>query len=265
LDQLFLRKTARLPRRHRNAAAVCNVRTGRVRGSDRRKSRQSTEAHVSNSDSFIDEVTEEVRRDRLFGGFRRYGWIGVLAVLALVGGAAWNEWSKAQTAAAAQAKGDAILAALVPPDAAARAEALAGVTIAENGAPVPAMLLAAAQDQVGDQAGARVTLQALAADPAAPQLYRDLAAFKAMLLAPADMALADRLAGWQALAAPGATLRLLASEQMALAYLAAGERDQAVTALDAIVQDAEVTPGLRERVQGLMVALGETIDAGAGN
>ena len=34
---------------------------------------------MSNPDSFIDEVTEEVRRDRLFAVFRKYGWIGVLA------------------------------------------------------------------------------------------------------------------------------------------------------------------------------------------
>ena len=36
---------------------------------------------MSNPDSFIDEVTEEVRRDRLFAMFRKYGWIGVAIVL----------------------------------------------------------------------------------------------------------------------------------------------------------------------------------------
>ena len=29
---------------------------------------------MSDTDSFIDEVTEEVRRDALFAQFRRYGW-----------------------------------------------------------------------------------------------------------------------------------------------------------------------------------------------
>jgi fermentation-respiration switch protein FrsA (DUF1100 family) len=42
---------------------------------------------VSDTDSFIDEVTEEVRRDRLFGLMKRYGWIAALAVLLIVGGA----------------------------------------------------------------------------------------------------------------------------------------------------------------------------------
>ncbi len=37
---------------------------------------------MSNNDSFIDEVNEEVRRDKLYALFRKYGWIGVVAVLA---------------------------------------------------------------------------------------------------------------------------------------------------------------------------------------
>ncbi|MFD1808819.1 hypothetical protein ACFSHQ_13850 [Gemmobacter lanyuensis] len=40
---------------------------------------------MSNPESFIDEVTEEVRRDKLFATFRKYGWIGILAVLGIVG------------------------------------------------------------------------------------------------------------------------------------------------------------------------------------
>ena len=59
---------------------------------------------VSNPESFIDEVTEEVRRDRLFAIFRKYGWIGVVIVLGVVGGTAYNEWSKSKDAARAQAR-----------------------------------------------------------------------------------------------------------------------------------------------------------------
>ncbi len=51
---------------------------------------------MSDTDSFIDEVSEEVRRDRLYATFRRYGWIAILAVLLLVAGATWNEWRKGQ-------------------------------------------------------------------------------------------------------------------------------------------------------------------------
>ena len=59
---------------------------------------------MSNTDSFIDEVNEEVRKDRLFALMRRYGWIAILLVLLLVGGAAFREYRLAQNRAAAQTK-----------------------------------------------------------------------------------------------------------------------------------------------------------------
>ena len=36
---------------------------------------------VSDTDSFIAEVNEEVRREQLYGYLRKYGWIAVVAVL----------------------------------------------------------------------------------------------------------------------------------------------------------------------------------------
>ena len=50
---------------------------------------------MSETDSFIEEVAEEVRRDRLFKMFRRYGWIAALVVIVIVGAASWNEYRKA--------------------------------------------------------------------------------------------------------------------------------------------------------------------------
>ena len=78
---------------------------------------------MSDTDSFIDEVNEEVRRDRFYFMLKRYGWIAVLAVILLVGGAAWNEYQKAQARAEAETLGDAMFAALSAEDTAARASA----------------------------------------------------------------------------------------------------------------------------------------------
>ena len=75
---------------------------------------------MSDSDSFIEEVTEEVRRDRLFALFRRYGWIPAVAIVLLVGGAAVNEYLKAQERGRAERLGDAILVALENDEAVAR-------------------------------------------------------------------------------------------------------------------------------------------------
>ena len=210
---------------------------------------------MSETDSFINEVTEEVRRDRLFGLLKRYGWIAVLAVILLVGGAAWTEYSAARDRAAAEARGDALLAALANSDAEARVSALTDVPQDGTAAAVTLLINAAAQEEAGDAAAATATLDALAARQDVPAIYRDLAAFKAAMLdAQADPD--ARRARLQALADPGQPFALLAQEQLALVDLAAGDRDAATAQLTAIVEDAGATQALRDRVQTLMVALG---------
>lgn len=216
-------------------------------------------ADVSNTDSFIDEVTEEVRRDRLFGYMRRYGWIAVLVVLLLVGGAAWSEWRKATARAEAEALGDALLAALEIEDDAERVAALAAVPADGPEMAVVALLTAAEKQRAGDTAGAIATLDALATAPDVSALYRDLAGLKSLMLAGDTIDPNTRRAALEVLATPGAPFALLAREQLALADLAAGDRDAAIATLRAIIEDAGTTQGLRDRTQGLIVALGEDV------
>ena len=61
---------------------------------------------MSLNESFIQEVSDEVRRDRLFNLFRKYGWIGVCLILLLVGGAGINEWRKNKERVTAEQNGD---------------------------------------------------------------------------------------------------------------------------------------------------------------
>ena len=99
---------------------------------------------MSNEDSFIDEVSDELRRDRLYKVYKRYGWIAATAIVVIVGGASVNEWRKAQASAEAQATGDAILAALETQDPDARAEALAALSGDGNAARSALLALMAA-------------------------------------------------------------------------------------------------------------------------
>jgi hypothetical protein len=223
---------------------------------------------VSQSESFIEEVTEEVRRDRLFGLMRRYGWIAILVVLALVGGAAWNEWRKAQDAAAAQATGEALIAALSADDSAARVSALRQIEATSNGARIARDFLTVSElIETGATDEALALLQAIASDGEVDQTYRQLAGFKALLLDAGEMSLADRRVGFEGIAQTSPMLRVAAEEQLALIEIEQGDIQAAISRLQTLQSDAEATAGLRQRASQLIVALGGSPDGtgAAGN
>ena len=209
---------------------------------------------MSNPESFIEEVTEEVRRDRLFALFRKYGWIGVLLVVLIVGGAAVTEWRKASNRAAAQAFGDAVMVALEQGTAPARRAALAAVPASADRAAILNLMLAS--DPTDDRAGTLAALDKVASDATLPASYRDLAVLRRVVLSGADMALADRRAALDPIAAPGRPFRPLALEQLAYLLVEAGDTAGAIAALQALSQDQEAPSGLRQRATQMIVALG---------
>lgn len=212
---------------------------------------------MSNTDGFVEEVNEEVRRDRLYGLLRRYGWIAVLAIFGIVGGAAYSEYSKAQARAQAEGLGDAMLAALAVDDRSQRADALAAIEPATpTSAAVLRMLTAAEQAEAGDNSAAAETLNALAVDGEVPQIYRQLAGFKALTLQGADVPAPERRQSFEALAQPGNALRLLAEEQLALIDIETGDTEAAIARYKAIIDDAEVSTDLQQRSLQVIVALG---------
>lgn len=211
---------------------------------------------LSDTDSFIEEVTEEVRREKLFGMMRRYGWIPILLVVLLVAGAAYNEYRKASIRSAAEAAGDSILAAMDGADAATRESALNTLDQTGSSGPVIALLAAGEALNANDPEGAAAALKAIANDTSQPALYRDLATLKWVILSTAQTAPADRITTLTPLTAAGAPFRVLAEEQIALAEIEQGETAAALTRLRALMEDNEASQGLQRRVSQLIVALG---------
>ena len=212
---------------------------------------------MSNPDSFINEVSEEVRRDRLFAMFRKYGWIGGLLVVAVVGGAAYTEWQKAQALARAEGFGEAMLDAL---DIGGAAERLAAMeAVPADGSQLALRALMVASDPAESKAAALAALEALIADASQPEIYRDMAQLRRVMVAGADLPLADRRAALEGISAPGRAFRVMAAEQLAYLMLEEGNTDAAIAALTTLMQDQEATQGLRARAAQMITALGGTL------
>lgn len=215
---------------------------------------------MSESDSFIDEVTEEVRRDRLFALFRKYGWIAILAVVLIVGTAGYRAWTKAQAEKEARAFGDAATAAQEASDPAARVKALEAIsnTAMATGdrASVLHFLVASAAVDANDTKTALSALDAVANDAKAPQSFRDLAELKRIMVAGDKMAPAEKKKALEALAQAGRPYRPLALEQLALMKAKAGDKAAAIKAFKELLQEPDNTSGLRRRTTEMIVALG---------
>ncbi|MDT2031880.1 hypothetical protein [Planktomarina sp.] len=205
---------------------------------------------MSDTDSFIDEVTEEVRRDRLFGYFRRYGWIPAVIIFTLVGGTAYNEWSRAQVAQVAQARGDALLNALELEDVAEKVIVLSAIASEGNDALVAKLLVAGIEaEQAAD------LLKSVAADDKQPNYIRDLARLK---MASTDGVLtADEAAAILAkLSEPGGVYRNVATELLVAVQLQRGDTEAALELLQAHIKDAVASSEQIQRMAELIVALG---------
>ncbi|WP_299414900.1 hypothetical protein [uncultured Sulfitobacter sp.] len=212
---------------------------------------------MSNSDGFIEEVTEELRRDQMLAKLRKYGWIAVLAVLLLVGGAAFSEYRKAQARAQAEGLGDAMLGALESDDPAARVAALEAIEApSTQTASVLALLTASEQLAADDLEGAVANLDAVAVNGDIPQVYRQIAQFKSLTLQAETLDANARKQGFEALGAAGGSLRLMAQEQLALIAIQEGDVPAAIGIYQGVLDDAQVTPDLQQRALQVIVALG---------
>ncbi|WP_405403082.1 tetratricopeptide repeat protein [Paracoccus sp. Ld10] len=207
---------------------------------------------ANQSDTFIDEVTEELRRDRLYGAMRRYGWIVVAVIVTVVGFTAWREYSNAQDRKTAEDWGDAVLAAEAEGDPAAL---LAVDPRGSAGRQALTGLLAA-----GTATDAQAGVQALqgVADAQPDSVLGELAQLKLVMAQGAQMDAAERDAILTRLSRAGAPFELLALEQKAVALIGAGRPEDAITLIRQIQDKDGLTEALRRRLSEMMIALGET-------
>lgn len=213
---------------------------------------------MSQTDSFIEEVTEELRRDQLFATFRKYGWVAALGIVFIVGGAAYYEWRQTTQENSAQAQGDAILSALEGETPEERAEALSMIT--DEAGLVARLLEANAYVEAGDEAKALDIFDAIAAQPLDPR-YTDMAKFKALLIRGATMDPVERTNAFAELSLPGRPYRLIATEQGAIAMLEQGKTEEGLAVLTALLSEAFLPSNLERRVKQIIVANGGDIAA----
>ena len=207
---------------------------------------------MSETDSFIQEVTEEVRQDQMLRYWKKYGpFVIGGVVLIIVAAAGWN-WMMAQEQAAAEARGAAFLSA--DPADPAQMEAL--VSEVEGPGRLIAELSAADALAIGgnvDDAVARYT--AIAGREAIDPVYRDLAILQQVRIA-ASSDPSVSAAPLDALIEQDGPYRLLALELRGALRIASGDMAAGHADLNAVIRDPEATGNLRQRAGALLTSTG---------
>ncbi|MDA9612802.1 hypothetical protein N9S22_01675 [Paracoccaceae bacterium] len=213
---------------------------------------------MSDTDSFLQEVSEELRRDRLYRNIRKYGWLAILLVVLVVGGAAYREYLKSKAETAAQLFGTNIIDALGEKNIDDRISKLQKINApGDNAKVVIAMLLSAELNGSESPTLEKSSLSTITEGSSIDDHYRELLNFKILLGSAETLSLEERATAFEALSKPGNPFRLLAEEQLALIQLEQGYIDNAVEKISQILLDAELTAGLRNRATQMMIALGK--------
>ena len=207
---------------------------------------------MSETDSFIQEVTEEVRQDQMLALWKKWGPFIIGGIALIVGVAAYWSWSQSQTRAAAEARGGTFIAAdplevdsqlalpdLVDGPAVLLAELAAAGALANDGRDEDA---AAAYKAVADRADT-------------PPEYRDLAALQYARLVGGS----EGIAALEPLMGDDRPFRVLALELRGTLHLGLGDLSAAHADWQAVMADPVATPGARQRAAAALAATGGEI------
>jgi hypothetical protein len=218
----------------------------------------------NDGETFLREVDDELRRERVNTFFSRYGWwVLAAAVLALaaIGGVIW--WRAHQVEATGQ-QGEALLAALSSMEAGSRTAA--APKIAElsqsriEGYRVAALFARAnSETTAGNAPAAIATLRGIAADESIDELYRQAALIRQTMLeydALRPQVVVQRL---QPLVHPDSPWLGTAGELLGVAYLKLHQPTQAGRVFAAIGNDEHVPDSIRERASQMAGSLGFAI------
>lgn len=212
---------------------------------------------MSNNDSFIDEVSEEVRRDRMYALWRRYGPYLIGAIIAFVAAAAGKTYLDQQAESAARAAGGALLTASEGEltQQAAAMEELARTADHDGEALLAKLRAAGAWAAAGDAQTAARLYDELAAAKGVDPLLQDFAAYRAVALRAPGLDPAAQADAWTPIVNGGSAYRLLALEARGIALHRAGDLQTAAEELRAAYHDEFAPQGLRQRIEAVATAL----------
>jgi hypothetical protein len=206
---------------------------------------------VSENESFIAEVTEEVRRDKLYLLLKRYGWIPVILIITVILASIFIEIRNNAKVIEAENFGD-FLASSLSGD--MEVKAILSNDISTTPKSLIALLLEAKilENKLEYQT-AIAAYETVLSREEIPTSLRDFVKFKLVLLVKDDPMRIKKLIG--DLINPDGSFHLLALEQKVLIEISEKRWNEAVANLNLILADPEVSQGMITRATQIKKAI----------
>ena len=216
---------------------------------------------MANPESFLEEVAEEVRRDRLFKFFKKNGWIIAFVVLATLCASIAYEWRKNSEISRAKSNGDLLTLALEKSQKGNLEEFL---DLLSDNSPylrpssdliaVTKLYYAELLYNIDNDASESMSvLKEIFSNESISTTLRQLAKIKYLLLFSGDNKVKQDLI--DELSSPGNHYRFLAQEHKVQTYLASGMSDEANRQIDILLNDLEVSEQQKRRLMDLKLAI----------
>ena len=206
---------------------------------------------MSENESFIAEVTEEVRRDKLYLLLKRYGWIPVIVIITVILTSIFIEIRNNAKVIEAENLGD-LLASSLSGD--IEVKAILSNDISSTPKSLIALLLEAKilENKLEYQT-AIAAYETVLSREEIPTSLRDFVKFKLVLLVKDDPMRIKKLIG--DLINPDGSFHLLALEQKVLIEIGEKRWNEAVANLNLILADPEVSQGMISRATQIKKAI----------
>jgi hypothetical protein len=206
---------------------------------------------VSENESFIDEVTEEVRRDKLYLLLKRYGWVPVIVIITVILTSIFIEIRNNAKVIEAENLGD-LLASSLSGD--TEVKAILSNDISSTPKSLIALLLEAKilENKLEYQT-AIAAYETVLSREEIPTSLRDFVKFKLVLLVKDDPIGVKKLIG--DLINPDGSFYLLALEQKVLIEIGEKRWNEAIANLNLILADPDVSQGMISRATQIKKAI----------
>jgi hypothetical protein len=214
------------------------------------------------SDVFLREVDEDYRRDRLLQLWNRYGRAALIGLsLGLIGLAGYLFWQDRQQAAAiTQADEFTKASAALAGGNMAEAQPILDKLAKSGNAGYRTLArfeLAGAQLEQGKKAEAKAAYAAMAADTSVPQMFRDYASVRVILLDYDQLTPAQAIERLKPFAQDGQPWFGTTGELLAIAYYNDGKPELAKPILDAIAGGTQIPESIKTRARMLSDMIGD--------